>query len=50
MPVFRQLTVAVLIVIGASVPVATYSGYLAPVCTYATVWTITGYHYQYVCF
>ena len=50
MPKLRQLTFAVLALIGASVPVAAYTGYLAPACAFATVWTVTGFHYQYVCF
>jgi hypothetical protein len=50
MPKLRQLTFAVLALIGASVPVAAYTGYVAPACAFATVWTVTGFHYQYVCF
>jgi hypothetical protein len=50
MPTLRQFTFAVLALIGASVPLAAYTGYYAPACTFATVWTLTGSHYQYVCF
>ena len=46
----RNLTLAVLALIGASVPVAAYTGYYAPACGWSTVWTLSGYHYQYVCF
>ena len=46
----RNLYFAVLVLIGASVPVAAYTGYYAPACGWSTVWTLTGYHYQYVCF
>ena len=50
MPTLRQFTFAALALIGASVPMAAYTGYLAPACAYANVWTLTGLHYQYVCF
>jgi hypothetical protein len=50
MPTLRQVTIALLALIGASVPLAAYTGYYAPACTFATVWTLTGAHYQYVCF
>jgi hypothetical protein len=50
MTTLRQAVFAILALIGASVPVAALTGYLAPACGFATVWTITGYHYQYVCF
>jgi hypothetical protein len=50
MPILSQAIFAILTLIGASVPVAAYTGYLAPACGFATVWTVTGYHYQYVCF
>ena len=46
----RHLYLAVLALIGASVPVAAYTGYYAPACAWSTVWTFSGYHYQYVCF
>jgi hypothetical protein len=50
MPTLRQVIFAVLLVSGGSVPLAAYTGYYAPACSYATVWTLTGAHYQYVCF
>jgi hypothetical protein len=50
MAMLRQFTLAVLALIGASVPLAAYTGYYVPACTFATVWTLTGYHYQFVCF
>ena len=46
----RNFALAALAVIGAFVPVAAYTGYYAPACGWSTVWTLTGYHYQYVCF
>ena len=46
----RNLTVAALALVGASVPLAAYTGYYAPSCAWSTVWTLTGAHYQYVCF
>jgi hypothetical protein len=50
MPTLRQFSLAALALIGASVPLAAYTGYFAPACAFATVWTLGGYHYQYVCF
>jgi hypothetical protein len=50
MRTLRQTSFALLALIGASVPLAAYTGYYAPACTFATVWTLSGYHYQYVCF
>jgi hypothetical protein len=50
MPTLRHLTLAVFALIGASVPVAAITGYYAPACAWSTVWTLTGYHYQYMCF
>jgi hypothetical protein len=38
------------VAIGASVPLAAYTGHYEPSCTWTTVWTFSGYHYQYVCF
>jgi hypothetical protein len=46
----RQSIFAVLALIATSVPIVAYTGYYAPSCGFATVWTLTGYHYQYVCF
>ena len=46
----RNFSFAVLALVGASVPVAAYTGYYAPACTWSMVWTLSGYHYQYVCF
>ena len=46
----RNLYLAVLGLISASVPVAAYTGYYAPACGWSTVWTLSGVHYQYVCF
>ena len=46
----RNVTFAVLALLGASVPVAAYTGYYAPACGWATVWSLSGIHYQYVCF
>jgi hypothetical protein len=50
MSTLRHVSFAAVALIGASVPIAAYTGYLAPACAFATVWTVTGYHYQYVCF
>jgi hypothetical protein len=46
----RNLTLAALALIGASVPLAAYTGYYAPACGWSTVWTLSGHHYQYVCY
>jgi hypothetical protein len=46
----RNLASAALALAGASVPLAAYSGYYAPTCSLAGVWSLAGYHYQYVCF
>jgi hypothetical protein len=50
MRTLRQTSFALLALIGASVPLAAFTGYYAPACSFATVWTLTGYQYQYVCF
>ena len=36
--------------LGASVPIAALTGYDVPACGWSTVWSLTGVHYQYVCF
>jgi hypothetical protein len=46
----RNVAFAVLALIGASVPVAAYTGYYAPACAWSTVWSLSGVHYQYMCF
>jgi hypothetical protein len=46
----RNLSLAMLALVGASVPVAALTGYYAPVCGWSTVWSLSGTHYQYVCF
>ena len=46
----RNLYIAVMALIGASMPVAAFSGYYAPACAWLTVWTLSGYQYQFVCF
>lgn len=46
----RNFSFGLLALIGASVPVAAYTGYYAPVCAWSTVWSLSGNHYQYVCF
>jgi hypothetical protein len=46
----RNFAFAVLALIGASVPLAAFTGYYAPACGWFTVWTLSGNHYQYVCF
>jgi hypothetical protein len=46
----RDLAFGVLALVGASVPLAAYTGLYAPVCTWSTVWTLTGSQYQYVCY
>jgi hypothetical protein len=46
----RYLSYAVLALLGASVPVAAYTGYYAPTCGWGTVWSLSGAHYQYLCF
>ena len=50
MPTLRNLCLAALAIAGASVPLAAYTGYYAPACAWSTVWSLSGYHYQYVCF
>jgi hypothetical protein len=46
----RYLSYALLALLGASVPVAAYTGYYAPACGWGTVWSLSGAHYQYLCF
>jgi hypothetical protein len=46
----RNFAFAVFALVGASVPLAAYSGYYEPVCTWTTVWTPSGLYYQYVCY
>ena len=46
----RNVYLATLVLIGASVPLAAYTGYYAPACAWSMVWSLSGYHYQYVCF
>ena len=46
----RNLYLAVLALAGASVPLPAYTGYYAPECGWSPVWTLSGYHDQYVCF
>jgi hypothetical protein len=46
----RNFALAALALVGASVPFAAYTGYYAPACAWSTVWTLSGYNYQYVCF
>ena len=50
MPKLHNLYFALLVLAGTSVPFAVYTGYYAPTCTWSTVWTLIGYHYQSVCF
>jgi len=49
MKTLRTLYIVTLALVGASAPIAAYTGYYAPHCTNAVVWTLSGYHYQYVC-
>ena len=46
----RNLCLAVLALLGASVPLAAFTGFYAPACGWSTVWSFSGIHYQYVCF
>jgi hypothetical protein len=46
----RHLSYAVLALLGASVPLAAYTGYYAPTCGWSTVWGLSGTQYQYVCY
>jgi hypothetical protein len=50
MRTLRNVTFAVLALLGASVPVAAYTGYYAPACGWGTAWSLSGVHYQYLCF
>jgi hypothetical protein len=49
MSTLRNFALGLMAVIGASVPLAAYTGYYAPVCGWSTVWTFSGYSQQYVC-
>ena len=46
----ESFALALLALIGASVPLAAYTGYYAPACAWGTVWTLSGHHHQYVCY
>ena len=51
MPTLRQhLALRLLALIGASAPVAAYTGYYAPACGYATVWSLSGCALPNMCF
>ena len=45
-----NLYLAAIAVLGASVPLAAFTGYAAPACGWSSVWSLSGIHYQYVCF
>jgi hypothetical protein len=45
-----NLWLAALALLGASVPVAALTGYVTPTCGWSSVWSLSGIHYQYVCF
>jgi hypothetical protein len=45
----ENLALGLLALAGASVPLAAYTGYYAPVCGWTTVWALSGHSYQYVC-
>ena len=49
MKTLRTLYVATLALVGASAPIAALTGYYAPYCAPAVVWTLSGYHVQNVC-
>jgi hypothetical protein len=49
MTTLRNLYLAALAIVAISAPIAAYTGYYAPVCGYASVWTFSGYTYEYVC-
>ncbi len=46
----NNLCLAALAFLGVSVPVAALTGYVAPACGWSSVWSLSGIHYQYVCF
>ena len=50
MTTLRHLYLTALALVGASAPIGAYTGYYAPECANSLIWTLTGYHYQYVCF
>lgn len=50
MKTLRALYVAAIALAGASAPIAALTGYYAPYCAQAVVWTLSGYHSQYVCY
>jgi hypothetical protein len=45
-----NLWLGALALLGASVPLAALTGYVAPACRWSSVWSFSGIHYQYVCF
>jgi len=49
MKTLRALYVAAIALVGASAPIAALTGYYAPYCAQAVVWTLSGYHVQNVC-
>jgi hypothetical protein len=50
METLRTLYVGAVALVGASAPLAALTGYYAPYCAQAVVWTFSGYHVQYVCY
>jgi hypothetical protein len=50
MKTLRNLYLAALALVALSAPIAAFTGYYAPTCANAHVWTLSGYHTQYVCY
>jgi len=50
MKTLRMIYLGTLALVGLSAPIAAYTGYYAPICANGLVWTLSGYHYQYVCY
>ncbi len=46
----RILYLVAFAIVALSAPIGAYTGYYAPLCGDATVWTLSGYQTQYVCF
>jgi hypothetical protein len=50
MTTLRNFYLGMLSLVGASAPIAAYTGYYAPDCGWSSVWTFSGYAQQLVCY
>jgi hypothetical protein len=50
MATLRNFYLGTLALVGASTPIAAYTGYYAPDCGWSAVWSLSGYAQQFVCF